>query len=270
MLLVAAAVYLTRASSAQANPIVVTGGGANVSTAKTTASWTVVADGSFNFGSTTGSASVNGALGTSASVILSQGNASTAPFLIASASAPSTPKGIPAEANASMTYMFEIVGPAAGSPLIDISSGASANADGTRSFATATGFWGGINANGTFTSDHSLASVSATPTDENPSVVALNQLYEVDANESYGISMSVSAGDTNGTESAFFDPTISIDPSTRDASAYSIIFSSGIEQLDVGSPAEVPDTCSTIELLGLGFLGFGLYKKLGSVPSPNA
>jgi hypothetical protein len=155
--------------------------------------------------------------------------------------------GISATASASVEYLFQINGPA-GSAAIDISGIASASGTGPSSYGTATGYWGGVNQNGTFINQNPLASVFATPSVPHPASDAFDVSGSVNVGSSYAIYMSAFVGYTNGTATATFDPIIKIDPSTPDASAYSIVLSPGIEQF-----TNAPEP-STLGLLALGLI----------------
>ena len=245
-IILAAAVYLAAAFSSPGQ-ITVSGGDADVANTPPTESWSAVVSpgGQEKFGSTAGVFSASGPDNTSASASLVLGNGTSAPFVQASANAASAPPGIAASASASVEYFFQITGPA-NSAVIDISGIASASGTGPTSFGTATGYWGGVNPNGTFLNQNPLASVFATPSVPHPASDAFNVAGSVNVGSSYAIDMSAYVGYTNGTATATFDPAIKIDPSTPDASAYSIVLSPGIEQ-----PASVPEP-STLGLLALG------------------
>jgi len=131
-------------------------------------------------------------------------------------------------------YYFEVVGPAGTVPTVDISATTAAT---NSSYGTA-------DATVVFDSSAYVAFACANDCPVTPPV--LRNSFSVEVNSPFEVSL---AATVFGPASALADPFISVDPSTPNASEYSIVVSDGVSN----SPVPLP-TSAWLMLSGLGGL----------------
>ncbi|MGO9445091.1 MAG: PEP-CTERM sorting domain-containing protein [Thiobacillaceae bacterium] len=94
-----------------------------------------------------------------------------------------------------------------------------------------------------------------------PALVSVNTTESLFSNTEYVVELSATAGaylyappgpNPSGTGGGFVDPEFGIDPTTANATHYSLIFSSGIGN---AAPVPEPETCAMM-MAGLGMIGF--------------
>jgi protein with PEP-CTERM/exosortase system signal len=153
----------------------------------------------------------------------------------------------------SLTYGFELVGPSAA--LVDFTGSYSVSATGSaQTTASASVYVGGLGGGGYNTGWGVNAGGSGSEVEGGN----YDLQYEIDPNvELYvGLGASVRNFDGPGTASAYVDPMISIDPIDISSGDYIEVFGG------VGNgPTSVPDSASTMALVGGAFAGLAALRR---------
>jgi hypothetical protein len=196
----------------------------------------------------------------------------TDPAIAVSASAGGDVGGDEAQAQASLNYSFEVVGPSGVQVSVDLMSsitGTTISGSGEGApFAFAST---ALDISGPLMNELGFGFFDPLST---PPPITVDTVLELVPNDVYSVSMSASAEALCGSQDEFgtttcngeiasasgsVDPTFTIDPSQANASQYQIVFSPGLSS----STSAVPEP-STIAVVGFGLLLFGTFRRIRS------
>jgi hypothetical protein len=169
-----------------------------------------------------------------------------------------------ATGNATLTYSFEILGPAPSVQLEVISSGSASLSQAQSLWAepSTSASFGVYSYNGGQSSEilGDSATANASITGNVSNSFSFNEVDQFNTGTVYGVSLSVYAlagiDDGTQTSSASVDPTFQI-VGVPDPNDYSIVYSPGI-----GNSNSVPDVASTLALLSFSLVGLACLRRM--------